>query len=358
MHCRKKQRTHQPFNPSLEGSPGPSSIRWGLFEEIMHVTHGSLQPSQGKSKIEMRWLWRLSGGAFCLTNWILEKCIGDSQYSWVIASEILTAWITRGNERKQSDWKFYVQEISLKITQLQICSILHERGRMTQTAKLRAEPHTQRMEQRVQRAELWTTEDYSQGLKPSDFSLVGSQYFLQPVIFLFLFHPLPLFLNKNDYKSYPLSVPQLLESHLESPLDSKEIKPVNSKRNQPWIFIERTDAGAEAPILWPHIAKGWLIGEDPDAGKDWRQEEKGMTEDDMVGWHHWLNQWTWIWANSGRQRRTGKPGVLQSMRSQSQTSLSDLTTCFLFSQIHRQKNFASNELYWDLLPKHNLRNEI
>ena len=182
MHCRKKQRTHQPFNPSLEGPPGPSSIRWGLFEEIMYVTH-ALQPSQGKSKIEMRWLRRLSGGAFCLTNWILEKCIGDSQYSWVIASEILTAWITRGNERKQSDWKFYVQEISLKITQLQICSILHERGRMTQTVKLRAEPHTQRMEQRVQRAELWTTEDYSQGLKPNDFFLVGSQYFLQPVIF-------------------------------------------------------------------------------------------------------------------------------------------------------------------------------
>ena len=104
---------------------------------------------------------------------------------------------------------FYVQEIGLKITQLQICSILHERGRMSHAVKLRAEPHTQRMEQRVQRAELWTTEDYSQGLKPNDFFLVGAQYFLQPVIFLFLFHPLPLFLNKNNYKSYPISVPQL-----------------------------------------------------------------------------------------------------------------------------------------------------
>ena len=81
----------------------------------------------------------------------------------------------------------------------------------------------------------------------------------------------------------------ILELHLESPLDSKEIKPVNSKRNQPWIFIEKTDAEAEAPILWPHVAKGWLIGQDPDAGKDWRQEEKGTTEDKLVGWHHWLN---------------------------------------------------------------------
>ena len=70
-------------------------------------------------------------------------------------------------------------------------------------------------------------------------------------------------------------------------LDCKEIKPVHPKENQPWIFIGRTDA--EAPILWPPDAKSWLIGKDPDAGKDWRQEEKGMTEDEMVGWHHWLN---------------------------------------------------------------------
>ena len=64
-------------------------------------------------------------------------------------------------------------------------------------------------------------------------------------------------------------------------------KPVNSKGNQPWIFIGRTDA--EAPILWPSDGKNWLIRKDPDAGKDWRQEEKGMTEDEMVGWHHWLS---------------------------------------------------------------------
>ena len=73
-----------------------------------------------------------------------------------------------------------------------------------------------------------------------------------------------------------------LEKTLESPLDSKEIKPVNPKRNQSWIFIGKTDA--ETPILWPPDAKNWLIGKDPDAGKDWRQEEKGMTEDEIVGW--------------------------------------------------------------------------
>ena len=80
----------------------------------------------------------------------------------------------------------------------------------------------------------------------------------------------------------------VLEKTLKSPLDSKEIKPVNPKGNQPWIFIGRTDAEAEAVILWPPNAKSRLIGKDPDAGEDWGQEEKGMTEDEMVGWHHRL----------------------------------------------------------------------
>ena len=78
-----------------------------------------------------------------------------------------------------------------------------------------------------------------------------------------------------------------VEKTLESPLYLKEIKPVNPKGNQSWIFIGKTDAEAETPILWPPDAKNWLIGKDPDAGKDWRQEEKGITED-MVGWHHQL----------------------------------------------------------------------
>ena len=79
------------------------------------------------------------------------------------------------------------------------------------------------------------------------------------------------------------------ENSFESPLDCKEIKPVNPKGNQSWLFIGRTDVEAEAPILWPPDVKNCLIGKDPDAGKDWRQEEKGKTEDEMVGWHHQLD---------------------------------------------------------------------
>ena len=81
----------------------------------------------------------------------------------------------------------------------------------------------------------------------------------------------------------------VLEKTLESPLDCKEIKPVNPKESQSWMFIGRTDAEAEVPIFWPPDAKSQLIGKDPNAGKDWRWEEKGMTENEMVGWHHWLN---------------------------------------------------------------------
>ena len=73
---------------------------------------------------------------------------------------------------------------------------------------------------------------------------------------------------------------------LKSPLDNKEMKPVHPKGNQSWIFTGRTDAEAETPILWPPDVKNWLTGKDPDAGKDWRQEEKGTTEDEMIGWHH------------------------------------------------------------------------
>ena len=81
----------------------------------------------------------------------------------------------------------------------------------------------------------------------------------------------------------------MLKKTLASPLSSKETKPINSKGNESWIFIGRTDAKAEAPILWAPDAKNWLIEKDPDAGKDWRQEEKGTTEDEMVGRHHRLD---------------------------------------------------------------------
>ena len=80
-----------------------------------------------------------------------------------------------------------------------------------------------------------------------------------------------------------------LEKTLESPLDCKKIQPVYPKGNQSWIFIGRTDVEAETPIIWPPDAKNWLIWKDPDVGKDWRREEKGTTEDKMVGWHHQVN---------------------------------------------------------------------
>ena len=103
----------------------------------------------------------------------------------------------------------------------------------------------------------------------------------------------------------------VLEKTLESALDCKEIQPVNRKGNQSWIFIRRATAEAETPILWPPDTKIWLIGKHSDAGKDWREEEEGTTDDEMVGWHLWLNghglasSRSWWW--------TGKPGVLQLM---------------------------------------------
>ena len=103
----------------------------------------------------------------------------------------------------------------------------------------------------------------------------------------------------------------VLEKTLESPLDCKEIQSVNPKQNQSWMFTGRTDAEAETLIPWLPDVKNWLIGKDPEAGKDWRWEEKGKTEDEMVGWHHWLNGHVfekipgWWW--------TGRPCVLWFM---------------------------------------------
>ena len=88
----------------------------------------------------------------------------------------------------------------------------------------------------------------------------------------------------------------VLEKTLESPLDCKEIQPVHPKGDQSWVFVWGTDAEAETPIFWPPDVKNWPIGKAPDAGKDWRQEEKGMPEDEMVGWHHWLNGHGFGWT--------------------------------------------------------------
>ena len=115
---------------------------------------------------------------------------------------------------------------------------------------------------------------------------------------------------------------------LESPLDYKEIKPVHHKGNRSWIFIGRTDAKAEAPILWPPDVKNWLR-KNPDAGKDWRQEEKGTAEHEMVGWHHRL--WEWVWASSGSWWWTKKSGGLQSTGiTKNWTWMSDWTELKLF----------------------------
>ena len=92
------------------------------------------------------------------------------------------------------------------------------------------------------------------------------------------------------FSTHPRIWTVVLEKALESPLDCKEIQPVHPKGNQSWIFNRRTDGETETPILWPPDARNWLIWKDLDAGKNWRQEEKGMTEDEMAGWHHRLNE--------------------------------------------------------------------
>ena len=115
----------------------------------------------------------------------------------------------------------------------------------------------------------------------------------------------------------------VLEKTLESPLDNKEIKPVNPKGNQPWIFIGRTDAEAEAPILWPSDANSWLVGKRP-----WCWERLTGGEGSNRGRNHRMvspTQWTRVWAHSGRQWRTGKPGMLQFMCLQSRTPLNNWT---------------------------------
>ena len=106
-----------------------------------------------------------------------------------------------------------------------------------------------------------------------------------------------------------------LEKTLASPLDYKEIQPVHPKGDQSWVFIGRTDAEAETPILWPPHMKSWLIRKDPDAGRDWGQEEKERTEDEMAGWHHRLDPHEFGWT-PGVGDGQGRPGMLRFMGSQ------------------------------------------
>ena len=141
---------------------------------------------------------------------------------------------------------------------------------------------------------------------------------------------------------------RVLDKTLESPLDCKEIQPVHPKGGQSWIFIGRTDVEAETPILWPPDAKSWLIWKDSDARKDRRQEEKGTTKDEMVGWHHQPTQWTWVWVNSGSWWWTWRLGMLQSMGSQRVRHdwVTELNSSFIFSFSETFKMVNKGQLTW------------
>ena len=121
-------------------------------------------------------------------------------------------------------------------------------------------------------------------LKSRDITLPTKVHLVEDIIFPLVMYGCESWTMKKVLKNWCFWT-AVLEKTLESPLDCKEIQLVNRKRNQSWIVIGRTDAEDRAPILWPANVKDWLIGKDPDAGKDWRQEEKRMTEDEMVGWH-------------------------------------------------------------------------
>ena len=147
----------------------------------------------------------------------------------------------------------------------------------------------------------------------------------------------------------------VLEKTLESPLDCKEIQPVYPKGDQSWVFIGRTDVEAETPILWPPDAKSWLIGKDSDAGKDWRQEEKGTTEDEMVGWHHRLNRHGFGWTPRVGDGQGGVACCGSWDRKES-----DMTEQLNWTElnprtywIHSNKTFGLNPRVLDLLDANN-----
>ena len=126
-------------------------------------------------------------------------------------------------------------------------------------------------------------------LKGRDITFPTKVHFVKVLVFPVVMYGWELDYNESWASKNWCFWTVVLEKTLESPLDCKKIQPVNPKGNQSWIFIGRTDAEAETPILWPPDVKNWLTGKDPDAGKDWMQEEKVITEHEMVGWYHWLD---------------------------------------------------------------------
>ena len=159
-------------------------------------------------------------------------------------------------------------------------------------------------------------------LKSRDITLPTNVYLVKAVVF-------HVWMWELDYKES--WVPKnwcfwtvVSEKTLESPLDCRKIRAVHPKGDQSWVFIGRTDVDAETPILWPPDTKSWLIWKDPDAGKDWRQEEKGTTEDEMVGWHHRLNGYGFGWT-LGVGDGQGGLACCGSWVAKSRTWLSDWT---------------------------------
>ena len=154
------------------------------------------------------------------------------------------------------------------------------------------------------------TSDLDSTLKSRDVTLPTKIHLVKAVVLLVVMYECEIWTIKKAECRRTDAFELLCWRRLESPLAYK-IKPVNPKGNQYWIFILMTAAEAESPILWPADVKNWLIEKDPDAGKDWRQEEKRAAEDEMFGWHHWLNGHEF--EQTCRWWRTEKPVMLQSM---------------------------------------------
>ena len=179
-------------------------------------------------------------------------------------------------------------------------------------------------------------------LKSRDITLLTKVHIVKAMVFPVVMHRCESWTRKKA-KCQRINTfwTAVLEKTLESPMDCKEIKSVNLKGNQPWIFTGRNDAEAEAPILCP--AKRWLIGKDPDAGKDWRQEEKGTIEDEMAGWHHWLDGHEFEWTLGVLMDReawgAAVHGVTKS-RTWLTTELTDWTDGNLYVKVEKKMKYC------------------